>query len=69
MRILFTFAGGNGHFQPLIPIAQIAQHKGYHVLFAGQKAMVPLIREAGFEAFPTTGGTLELLQNGCLCSP
>lgn len=58
MRILFTFAGGNGHFQPLVPIAKNAQQKGHHVLFAGQKAMESMITAAGFLASVTSGETL-----------
>ena len=56
MRLLFTFAGGNGHFEPLVPIARAAQEAGHTVAFAGQAAMLPAIEAAGFTAF-TTGGT------------
>jgi UDP:flavonoid glycosyltransferase YjiC (YdhE family) len=53
MRILFTFAGGNGHFQPLVPIAQASQARGHQVAVAGQLALVPMIEAAGFRAFAT----------------
>jgi UDP:flavonoid glycosyltransferase YjiC (YdhE family) len=56
VRLLFTFAGGNGHFEPLVPIARAAEGVGHTVAFAGQPAMLPTIEAAGFTAF-TTGGT------------
>ena len=40
MRILFTFAGGNGHFEPLVPIAGAAEDVGHVVAFAGRPSMV-----------------------------
>lgn len=58
MRILFTFAGGSGHFEPLVPIARAAARAGHAVAFAGQPVMVPAIEAAGFAAFVTDGATL-----------
>jgi UDP:flavonoid glycosyltransferase YjiC (YdhE family) len=58
VRFLFTFAGGSGHFEPLVPIARAAQEAGHTVAFAGQSAMVPAIEAAGFTAFTTGGATL-----------
>jgi UDP:flavonoid glycosyltransferase YjiC (YdhE family) len=58
VRILFTFAGGTGHFLPLVPLAHAARRAGHEVAFAGQQRMVPVVREAGFEAFDTGGSTL-----------
>jgi UDP:flavonoid glycosyltransferase YjiC (YdhE family) len=58
MRILFTFAGGNGHFEPLAPIARVAEAAGHTVAFAGQSAMIPAVEAAGFSAFGTAGATL-----------
>lgn len=58
MRLLFTFAGGNGHFQPLVPIARAAVAAGHTVAFAGQVALIPAIEAAGFTAFATEGSTL-----------
>lgn len=59
MRILLTFVGGNGHFEPLIPIARAAQAAGHTVAFAGQAVMIPVIEGAGFTAFTTAGDTLK----------
>ena len=58
MRILFTFAGGSGHFEPLVPIARAAAVAGHIVAFAGQPAMVPAVEAAGFTAFATAGATV-----------
>lgn len=53
MRILFTFAGGNGHFEPLAPIARAAAAAGHEVAFAARHALVPVVEAAGFAVFPT----------------
>jgi UDP:flavonoid glycosyltransferase YjiC (YdhE family) len=58
MRILFTFAGGSGHFDPLVPIARAAEVAGHTVAIAGQAVMTPAIEAAGFTAFATAGATL-----------
>lgn len=58
MRMLFTFAGGNGHFEPLIPIARAARQAGHDVVFAGQPAMVGAVEAAGFAMVATGGATL-----------
>jgi hypothetical protein len=57
VRILFTFAGGNGHLQPLLPIARAAQAAGHTVAFAGQPAMSTMVEDAGHEFFSTGGDT------------
>jgi UDP:flavonoid glycosyltransferase YjiC (YdhE family) len=53
MRILFAFAGGNGHFEPLVPIARAAAAVGHVVAVAGGHGMVPTIEAVGFTAFAT----------------
>jgi UDP:flavonoid glycosyltransferase YjiC (YdhE family) len=58
VRLLFTFAGGSGHFEPLIPIAGAAGAAGHAIAFAGQPAMISAIEVAGFTAFTTAGATL-----------
>jgi len=57
LRILFSFAGGSGHFDPLVPIARAAGAAGHTVAFGGQPAMVPTIEAAGFTGFATGGDT------------
>ena len=54
MRILFTFIGGSGHFQPLVPIARAAEAAGHTVAVAGSGNMVPAIEAAGFTAVATS---------------
>ncbi|MGK9171412.1 glycosyltransferase [Inquilinus limosus] len=58
MRVLFSFAGGSGHFLPLVPVARAVQAAGHAVAFAGQPAMVPTVEAAGFAAFAAGGATL-----------
>jgi len=55
MRILFTFAGGLGHFTPLIPLARAAEAAGHEIAFGGQPGLLPSIAQAGFMAFDTAG--------------
>jgi UDP:flavonoid glycosyltransferase YjiC (YdhE family) len=53
VRILFTFAGGSGHLDPLVPIAHAAEAACHTVAFTGRPWMVPAVRAAGFTAFAT----------------
>ncbi|MCW2938447.1 MAG: family glycosyl transferase [Actinomycetia bacterium] len=53
MRILFTFVGGNGHLEPLVPVARAAEAVGHTVAFAGQPSMLPTVQAAGFTGFAT----------------
>lgn len=57
MRILFTFAGGAGHFIPLVPIARAAEAAEHIVAFGGQAALLASVERAGFAAFDTGGAT------------
>jgi UDP:flavonoid glycosyltransferase YjiC (YdhE family) len=50
MRILFSFTGGRGHLEPLVPLARAARGAGHVVAVTGRRALVPAIRELGFEA-------------------
>ena len=56
--MLFTFAGGTGHFLPLVPLARAAEHGGHLVAFGGQPGMLTVIEAAGFSGFDTGGATL-----------
>lgn len=51
MRILFTFVGGSGHFEPLLPIARAAEAEGHTVAFAGGPSMLATVEAVGFTAF------------------
>jgi UDP:flavonoid glycosyltransferase YjiC (YdhE family) len=58
MRLLFTFAGGTGHFLPLVPIALTASVGGHEVVFSGQEGMTATVAASGFRAVPSGGATL-----------
>jgi len=53
VRILFTFAGGSGHLEPLLPIARAAEAAGHAVAFAGRPWMIPKVEALGFCGFAT----------------
>lgn len=51
MRILFAFVGGNGHFQPIVPIARAASAAGHTIAVASGPAMASTVEAAGFSVF------------------
>src|SRR5438552_11159854 len=51
MRILFSFAGGPGHFEPMVPIIQAAQAAGHTTAVACGRSCVSIVEAAGFAAF------------------
>jgi UDP:flavonoid glycosyltransferase YjiC (YdhE family) len=53
VRILFAFAGGSGHLEPLVPIARTARDAAHEVAFSGRPAMAARVRELGFDVFVT----------------
>ena len=57
MRILFTFAGGAGHFIPLSPLARAMEARGHVVAVSGQPMLLPIVEREGFTAFATGGNT------------
>lgn len=50
MRILFTFVGGQGHYDPLAPLAGAARASGHTVAFACRPSMVPVVTADHFAA-------------------
>lgn len=57
MRILFSFVGGRGHLEPLVPFARAAAAAGHSVAFGSAPAIDSSVRAAGFESLPLgTGG-------------
>ncbi|GAA1274100.1 glycosyltransferase [Saccharothrix xinjiangensis] len=56
MRVLFTFAGGLGHFQPLTPFAAAVAAAGHTVAFAAAPALRRAIEAAGFTALAVGEG-------------
>jgi UDP:flavonoid glycosyltransferase YjiC (YdhE family) len=51
MRVLFTFVGGYGHFEPLAPVARAATAAGHTVAFGCAPAMLPTVQARGFHCF------------------
>jgi len=51
--MLFTVAGGNGHLEPLVPVARTAKAVGHEVAFACRPWMIPKVETLGFLAFAT----------------
>ena len=66
MRILFTFMGRSGHFEPLVPIARAAQTTGHTVAFGCGPLMVAMVEAAGFTAFALGSGTGRALERAPL---
>jgi UDP:flavonoid glycosyltransferase YjiC (YdhE family) len=65
VRILFTFAGGAGHAEPLIPIARAAEAAGHVVAITGRPSIVETLATGGLTAF----GTGSELQGGSTIKP
>ncbi|MFL5777665.1 MAG: glycosyltransferase [Chloroflexota bacterium] len=53
MRILLGLSGGQGHLDPLVPLARAARSAGHVVAFAARPWMVPNAEDLGFTAFAT----------------
>jgi UDP:flavonoid glycosyltransferase YjiC (YdhE family) len=53
VRVLFTFTGGRGHVEPLVPIARAARAAGHTVAFAGRPSILPAVEALRFGVFPT----------------
>lgn len=51
MRLLFSFAGGRGHLDPLVPLAQAAQEAGHDIAFVGRPWMQNKVEKLGFSCF------------------
>jgi UDP:flavonoid glycosyltransferase YjiC (YdhE family) len=56
VRILFAFAGGRGHVEPLVPIARVADAAGHTVAFAPGPSIAPEVAALGFNVFPVGPG-------------
>ncbi len=57
MRLLCTFIGGSGHFEPLVPIARAAQVASHTVAFGCGPSMVATVEAAGFAVLALGTGT------------
>ncbi len=54
MRALFTFVGGAGHLDPLLPLARAVAAAGHEVAIAGSGGLLPRVESEGFVALPTS---------------
>jgi UDP:flavonoid glycosyltransferase YjiC (YdhE family) len=54
VRALFTFVGGAGHLDPLLPLARAVAAVGHEVAIAGSGNQMPRVEAAGFTALPTS---------------
>lgn len=57
--MLFTFAGGSGHADPLLPVAHAAHAAGHAVAFAGRASVTDTLQPRGFRVFGEPVGTDE----------
>jgi len=53
VRLLFTFAGGEGHLQPMLPLARRAAAAGHTVTVTGASSLGSAVRTAGLAFVPT----------------
>jgi len=51
VRILFTFVGGTGHYEPLVPIAKAAAAAGHSITVGCRPSMLALVQADGFKVF------------------
>lgn len=56
VRVLFTFAGGSGHANPLVPIASAVEAAGHIVAFAGHHSGAAVPEAQGFAVFTDPAG-------------
>ena len=52
MRILFSFVGGRGHLEPLLPVALAARSAGHTVAVAGGHTPLEIAATLGFDILP-----------------
>jgi UDP:flavonoid glycosyltransferase YjiC (YdhE family) len=51
VRLLFTFVGGRGHFEPLAPVARAAREAGHEVAFGCAPPTCSMVETGGFDVF------------------
>ena len=54
MRVLFTYAGGSGHADPLVPVADAVRAAGHDVAFFGRRSAAAALDANGFTLFADT---------------
>jgi MGT family glycosyltransferase len=60
MRVLFSFVGGTGHVEPMVPVTQALRRAGHEVAFAGNTAYLSDLAARGYLTFPATGYSFRL---------
>jgi UDP:flavonoid glycosyltransferase YjiC (YdhE family) len=55
MRVLFSFVGGTGHAEPMVPIARVLRDAGHTVAFVGHPRYLPALEARGFLCFEVDG--------------
>lgn len=69
MRILFTFVGGSGHYEPLAPLARAARLAGHNVQFACRPSMIPIVEADHFSAVAAGPDVEDLVAVAPLAEP
>jgi UDP:flavonoid glycosyltransferase YjiC (YdhE family) len=62
VRALFTFAGGRGHAEPLVPVAEATRAAGHTVALAGRASVAADLQARGFTVFPDPDGQADAQQ-------
>jgi UDP:flavonoid glycosyltransferase YjiC (YdhE family) len=57
VRVLFSFVGGTGHAEPLVPVAEAVRAAGHRVAFTGHERYLPPLASRGFRTFAADGGS------------
>jgi UDP:flavonoid glycosyltransferase YjiC (YdhE family) len=64
VRVLFTFSGGFGHAEPMVPVAGAARAMGHTVAFLGRASVLDRLAERGFgvlsDGFPPDEARTEI---------
>jgi len=55
--VLFSFVGGTGHAEPLVPVADVMRAAGHEVAFTGHGRYLPPLASQGFRTFSVDGGS------------
>ncbi|MEP7053796.1 MAG: glycosyltransferase [Actinomycetota bacterium] len=55
MQVLFSFVGGTGHAQPMVPVAQALRAAGHSVSFTGEARYLTPLRALGFQTLVAEG--------------
>lgn len=53
VRLLFSVVGGEGHLQPLLPLARVAAAAGHVVAVTGAPMLGPVVAASGLTFIPT----------------